>query len=76
MEHISLNHLPPGKIGKIEYLKDNESKRRLLELGLIPNTKIKTERYSPSGDPIAFNIRGAIIAIRKDDAQNILIYKV
>ncbi|HHV38146.1 MAG TPA: ferrous iron transport protein A, partial [Tepidimicrobium sp.] len=44
-----------------------------IDLGIIPNTVIKAERYSPTGNPIAFNIRGTIIAIRKDDAKNILV---
>ncbi|NMB27410.1 MAG: ferrous iron transport protein A [Tissierellia bacterium] len=70
---LSLSRLPIGKIGKVEYIKDNNLKRRFLDLGLIPNTIVKTERYSPSGNPIAFNIRGTIIAIRKEEAENILI---
>lgn len=72
-ERLSLSHLPIGKMGKIEYIKDNNLKRRFLDLGLIPNTIIKIERYSPAGDPIAFNIRGTVIAIRKEEAENILI---
>ena len=35
---LSLSRLPIGKIGKVEYIKDNNLKRRFLDLGLIPNT--------------------------------------
>ena len=70
---LSLNYLPVGKTGKIEFIRDNNLKRRFLDLGLIPNTIVKTERYSPSGNPIAFNIRGTIIAIRKEEAKNIIV---
>ncbi|MCF6465322.1 FeoA family protein [Clostridium sp. Cult2] len=73
---LSLSNLPIGDVGKVEYIKDNSLKRRFLDLGLIPNTKVKTERYSPAGNPIAFNIRGTIIAIRREEAENILIRKI
>lgn len=75
-EYISLNCLPIGKLGQVEYINENNLKRRFLDLGLIPNTMVKTERYSPSGNPITFNIRGTVIAIRKEEAENILVRMV
>lgn len=75
-EQFSLSCLPIGDVGRVALIRDNHLKRRFLDLGLIPNTKIKTERYSPAGNPIAFNIRGTIIAIRKEEAENILIRKI
>ena len=44
-------------------------KRRLLDLGLIPGTKIVPLFVSPSGDPTAFEIRGTVIAIREEDTK-------
>ena len=75
-KYVSLNDLPIDNFGQVGYIKDNNLKRRFLDLGLIPNTIVKTERYSPSGNPIAFNIRGTIIAIRKEEAKNILVHIV
>lgn len=49
----------------------NLIKRRLLDIGLIPGTIIKVVLKSPSGDPFAFDIRGSLIAIRKEDTKNI-----
>lgn len=46
-------------------------KRRLLDLGVIKNTKIKPVFKSISGNPIAYEIRGSVIAIRNEDAKNI-----
>ena len=43
-------------------------KRRLLDLGIIKGTTITPVLKSPSGDPTAFEIRGALIALRKEDA--------
>lgn len=69
---INLNQLPLNKIGTIKELKcDGNIKRRLLDLGLVKGTSIMPILVSPSNDPRAFSIRGSIIAIRREDAQNI-----
>ena len=59
----------------LKYCK-GEIKRRLLDIGLIKDTKIIPVLKSPSGDPRAFSIRGSLIAIRKEDARNIEIEEV
>ena len=48
-------------------------RRRLLDIGLINGTKVSCVGESPTGDPKAFLIRGAVIAIRSEDCKNILI---
>jgi len=48
-------------------------RRRLLDLGILPGTTIQAEFASPSGDPMAYRIRDAIIALRDDQAKMILI---
>ena len=69
---INLNQLPLNKNGIIENIKcDGNIKRRLLDLGLVKGTNIKPVLVSPSKDPRAFEVRGTIIAIRKEDAGNI-----
>lgn len=73
-ESILLSKLPVGKSGVvIDLLNEGDKRRRFLDLGLTPNTLVKVERLSPSGNPIAFNIRGTILALRKDEASKILI---
>lgn len=70
----TLNKLPINKIGIIKKLNSNETiKRRLLDLGMVKNTIIKTLYKSPLGDPVAYLMRGSVIAIRNDDAKNIFI---
>lgn len=49
-------------------------RRRLLDIGLIENTEVECLGRSPGGDPSAFLIRGAVIAIRSEDCGNILIH--
>ena len=48
-------------------------RRRLLDLGLVPGTRVESELESASGDPVAYRIRGALIALRDDQARWILV---
>lgn len=50
-----------------------QQRRRLMDLGVVPGSIITKEFVSAGGDPIAFNIRGAIIGLRKDHAKLIFI---
>ncbi len=73
-EELTLNKLPVGKTAKVKTLLNTGiSRRRLLDLGLIPNSIVKTERLSPSGNPIAYNIKGAVIALRKKESKNVIV---
>ena len=44
-------------------------RRRLLDLGVVPGTVIQAEMVSPTGDPTAYRIRGATIALRRQQAD-------
>lgn len=48
-------------------------RRRLQDIGLIEGTKVKCVLKSPLGDPKAYEIRGAVIAIREEDAGKIYV---
>ena len=71
---IPLNQLPIGTLGKVKELTaDGSSRRRMLDLGLIKNTIVESLRKSPAGDPIAYEIRGAVIALRTEEASKIFV---
>lgn len=71
---LNLNELSVGEKAVIDALEATGSmRRRLLDIGLIENTEIECIGRSPSGDPSAFLIRGAVIAIRSEDCADILI---
>lgn len=55
---------------------DGPIRRRLLDLGLIEDTIIEVLQKSPFGDPIAYEIRGAVIALRSEITSKILIEKI
>jgi DtxR family Mn-dependent transcriptional regulator len=50
-------------------------RRRLLDLGFVPGTEVRAELESASGDPMAYSIRGAVIALRERQARQIEIDK-
>jgi ferrous iron transport protein A len=71
---IPLNYLPLGKKAKVKLLtSEGVHRRRLLDLGLISDTEIEALQRSPSGDPIAYSIRGAVIALRSEEASKIMV---
>lgn len=51
-------------------------RRRLLDFGIVPGTKIKVLLESVGGDPVAYDVRGAIIALRKNQSDHIYINKI
>lgn len=48
-------------------------RRRLLDLGVVPGTVITARLRSASGDPVGYEIRGALIALRREQAERILV---
>jgi ferrous iron transport protein A len=50
-----------------------DQRRRLMDLGLLPGTVVTVAMKSPLGDPTAYRIREALIALRKDQARLIVI---
>jgi DtxR family Mn-dependent transcriptional regulator len=48
-------------------------RRRLMDLGIVPGTTIEAEMKSPGGDPTAYRIRGATIALRREHADLIFV---
>lgn len=74
---LPLHMLPIGSIGKVINLTSmGNVRRRMLDLGLIPDTEVEAVAKSPSGDPVAYQIRGAVIALRSEEASKILIEKI
>ena len=68
----SLNELKPGQRAKVKALLSTGSiRRRLQDIGLIEGTEVECVQKSPGGDPVAYLIRGAVIALRSEDSSNI-----
>ncbi len=73
-----LSALSPGESAKVVALAAScrgAQRRRLLDLGLVPGTTVTSELRGPSGDPTAYRIRGALIALRHDQASHIYVHR-
>ncbi len=67
-----LSHLKLGKTAQVVGISQacrGVERRRFMDLGIVPGTIIKAEMVSPSGDPTAYRIRGALIGLRKEQAD-------
>ncbi|HOA81894.1 MAG TPA: FeoA family protein [Defluviitaleaceae bacterium] len=72
--YIPLNKVNVGQTCIIKELKvTGKQRRRLLDLGFIKDTQVKVIRKSPLGDPTAYLIRKSLVALRKEEASNVLV---
>ena len=68
----TLNKISTGEFAVVLSIDTELSlKQRLYDIGLVPGTKIKVVHQSPSGNPRAYLVRGAVIALRNCDAEKI-----
>lgn len=68
----TLAQLAPGNAARVKDLHLTGSiRRRLLDLGMIEGTYVECVGLSPAGDPAAYLIRGAVIALRQADCCGI-----
>lgn len=73
----TLATLHPGERGIVESLRcTGLTRRRLLDLGMVPGTEVEAAMVSPNGDPVAYQVRGTLLALRREDAESIEIRRV
>ncbi len=69
---MTLDKLPIGREAVIAAVGGEGPLRcRLLDMGLIPNTRIVVSKVAPMGDPIELQLRGYTLSIRLEDAEKI-----
>ncbi|MGI5824612.1 MAG: FeoA family protein [Bacillota bacterium] len=72
MTYKTLKDLVKGeKVHVAEIATEGSMRRRLQDIGLIEGTEVECLHKSPAGDPVAYLIRGAVIALRSEDSCNI-----
>ena len=72
MREIPLCDIKKGTVGKVVRLETKgELRKRFLDIGLAEQTAVECVRESPAGDPRAYLIRGAVIALRNKDAATV-----
>lgn len=74
---MTLDELKKGECAIIKVVNGKGAlRRRLLDMGLTPKTKVMVRKVAPLGDPIEIHLRGYELTIRLDDAKNIEIVEV
>ena len=71
---VPLTCIPIGTRVKIEAIKTGfKNRERLIELGFTHNTEVIPLHTGPGGDPTAYFVKGTVMALRSEDADNIFI---
>ena len=74
MDGLTLDKLNINESGSVaEILSEGAMRRRMIDLGIVEGTRIECIGRSPAGDPSAYLVRGAVIAIRALDASRIVL---
>ncbi len=73
MKARSVVDLHPGESGVINTLTDDSLSLKLLEMGVLPGTRIQYNFAAPLGDPICVSVAGYNLSLRLDEAITISI---
>ena len=77
--YLSLAELAPDERGRVIALARTlrgTQRRRLLDLGIVPGTPVAVEMRSASGDPTAYEVRGATLGLRREQAAKVLVERM
>jgi len=74
---MTLDQLQVSRSGIIQKVGGQGAlRRRLLDMGLTPGTRIMVRKRAPLGDPIELYLRGYELTLRQEDARKIEIAEV
>jgi ferrous iron transport protein A len=68
--------MKPGDSGIIDAVGgEGALRRRLLDMGLTPGTRVSVRKIAPFGDPLELSLRGYELTLRGEDARNVRMKK-
>jgi len=70
---MTLSELKQGAIGIVKEFTDLEMSVKLMEMGCLPGEEVSVARIAPLGDPIAINVSGYQLSLRKFEASTIIL---
>lgn len=71
---MTLYDLKPGEGGEVVQIHARGAiRQRLLDMGILPQSKIEVERIAPTGDPVWIKLLGMQLALRRKEAEGVLI---
>lgn len=69
--NIRLTELKKGQKAMIQHHDETEFRLMLMEMGCVPGEAVWIEMVAPMGDPIAIQVAGYVLSLRKEDASSI-----
>jgi ferrous iron transport protein A len=73
---LNLSEIKPGNKVSITGFTKEDVPIKMLEMGLLPGNVILVKRFAPMGDPMHIEVAGYDLALRKDEAKQILVQVV
>jgi Fe2+ transport system protein FeoA/Mn-dependent DtxR family transcriptional regulator len=74
---VPLSELLVGSRARVAEVKGGGiHQRRMLDMGLVPGAEVTVMREAPLGDPVEYSIKGTAIAMRRRDAESIMVEEV
>ncbi len=74
MNEYTLDMLDTGLSGRVVQVKGKgASRRRILEMGMVPGAIINVTKKAPLGDPVDFKLKGYNLSLRKKEAQMVVV---
>jgi len=71
---MSVYDLKPGQQGRVSQVTAQGAiRQRLLDMGILPEVVVRMERVAPAGDPVWINLEGSQLALRRKEAESVLI---
>ncbi|MGC9336197.1 MAG: ferrous iron transport protein A, partial [Anaerolineae bacterium] len=71
---VKLGSLPAGSRAQVaEITGAGKHQRRLLDMGFVPGAEVAVMRKAPLGDPVEYGIKGTAVALRRDEADTVLV---
>lgn len=69
----TLDQLKPGEYGIIKNFATKDMALKLIEMGCLPGERILITKIAPLGDPIAIEVSGYELSMRKQEAASVML---
>ena len=69
----TLDKLKIGQTARIQEFTDNFLSLKLIEMGCLPGESVKLSNIAPLGDPIAIEVSGYLLSLRKQEASTVIV---
>ncbi|MFW5987294.1 MAG: FeoA family protein [Methanohalophilus sp.] len=74
MAEKTLDLLDVGQTARVIQVKGKgHSRRRLLEMGMVPGVGLSVTKRAPMGDPVDFKLKGYNLSLRKQEAKMVVV---